>query len=70
MAGLKKETVHMAEYTLVWADDFGLDGKPDPAKWTFETGGHGWGNGESQFYVDSQKKCFCSRRQLVSESIS
>ena len=58
MAGLKKETVHMAEYTLVWADDFGLDGKPDPAKWTFETGGHGWGNGESQFYVDSQKNAF------------
>lgn len=25
-------------YTLVWSDEFNVDGKPDPANWTFERG--------------------------------
>jgi beta-glucanase (GH16 family) len=39
--------------TLVWADEF--DGPagapPDPASWTAEAGGDGWGNGELQSYT-------------------
>ncbi|MGC4100720.1 glycoside hydrolase family 16 protein [Ferruginibacter sp.] len=35
----------------VWQDDFS-SGKIDPAKWTFETGGSGWGNNELQYYTD------------------
>lgn len=36
---------------MVWADEFDGTGLPDKAKWVFETGGHGWGNQELQFYT-------------------
>jgi beta-glucanase (GH16 family) len=40
-------------WSLVWSDEFTQpDGSsPDPAKWTFETGGGGWGNNELQYYT-------------------
>ncbi|MBR1584504.1 MAG: glycoside hydrolase family 16 protein [Clostridia bacterium] len=38
-------------YELVWADEFDTDGLPDPALWTFNVGGGGWGNGELQYYM-------------------
>ena len=38
-------------YELVWADEFDTDGLPDPARWTFNVGGGGWGNGELQYYM-------------------
>ena len=41
---------------LVWSDEFDEDGLPDPAKWRYETGGHGWGNQESQFYTRARSK--------------
>jgi beta-glucanase (GH16 family) len=31
---------------------------PDPAKWSCELGGGGWGNGEAQEYVDSPSNVF------------
>jgi len=34
---------------LVWSDEFD---SIDPETWTFETGGHGWGNQEFQYYTD------------------
>jgi beta-glucanase (GH16 family) len=39
--------------TARWAQEFdGPAGAPvDPAVWSFETGGHGWGNGELQHYT-------------------
>ncbi len=43
----------MAEYKLVWEDDFNYNGKPNPDKWNYDIGGHGWGNGESQYYTDN-----------------
>jgi beta-glucanase (GH16 family) len=38
----------------VFSDDFeGPAGaRPDPAIWSFDVGGHGWGNQELQFYTD------------------
>ena len=42
-----------AGYELKWSDEFDYVGAPDPAKWTHETGGGGWGNQEEQFYTDS-----------------
>jgi beta-glucanase (GH16 family) len=39
-------------YTLVWEDLFEKDGKPNPKHWTLETGGHGFGNNEAQYYTD------------------
>ena len=38
-------------YELVWADEFETDGKPDPSRWRYDTGGSGWGNNELQFYT-------------------
>ena len=42
------------DWQLSFGDEF--DGPagaaPDPAKWSFETGGGGWGNQELQFYSD------------------
>jgi len=35
----------------VWGDEFGGQGLPDGSKWTYETGGDGWGNQEQQFYT-------------------
>jgi beta-glucanase (GH16 family) len=35
-----------------WADEFTNPGKPDPLKWGYDTGGHGWGNKELQYYTD------------------
>jgi beta-glucanase (GH16 family) len=39
-------------YQLVWSDEFDVDGKPDPQKWSYDIGGSGWGNRELQYYTD------------------
>jgi beta-glucanase (GH16 family) len=39
-------------YQLVWQDEFDYTGLPDPAKWNYDVGGHGWGNNELQYYTD------------------
>jgi len=38
-------------YELVWADEFDYEGAPDPEKWGYDVGGHGWGNHELQYYT-------------------
>jgi beta-glucanase (GH16 family) len=44
-------TAH-AQWTTTWSDEFnGPAGSfPDPASWTFDLGGGGWGNGEFEVY--------------------
>lgn len=37
----------------VWADEFDYEGLPDTSRWGYDTGGHGWGNNEWQYYRDS-----------------
>ena len=37
-----------------WSDEFNYTGLPDSTKWSYDTGGHGWGNNEKQYYT--QKK--------------
>jgi beta-glucanase (GH16 family) len=39
---------------LVWNDEFEGD-KVDPANWTYDLGGWGWGNGEAQNYTDREE---------------
>ncbi len=39
------------EWKLVWSDEFNYTGLPDSTKWNYDTGGHGWGNNELQFYT-------------------
>jgi beta-glucanase (GH16 family) len=39
-------------WRLVWSDEFDTAGLPDSAKWYYDSGGHGWGNNELQFYTE------------------
>ena len=39
---------------LVWNDEFNYTGLPDSTKWSYNTGGNGWGNNEKQFYTRSR----------------
>ncbi len=40
------------DYQLVWSDEFDYEGLPDDTKWGYDTGGHGWGNNELQYYTE------------------
>lgn len=41
---------------LVWAEEFNYTGLPDKSKWGYDTGGHGWGNNELQYYTDGRQE--------------
>jgi beta-glucanase (GH16 family) len=43
-------------WRLVWSDEFNYTGLPDPSKWDYDVGGHGWGNKELQFYTACRKE--------------
>jgi uncharacterized protein (TIGR03437 family) len=47
-------------WKLVWSDEFNDPaGKPpDPAKWNYDLGGGGWGNGEAETYTNSANNVF------------
>lgn len=38
-------------WELVWHDEFNGSGLPDSSKWSYDEGGHGWGNNEQQYYL-------------------
>jgi len=38
----------------VWSDEFDYSGLPDTSSWDYDTGGHGWGNQERQYYTASR----------------
>lgn len=42
------------EWELVWADEFqgAEDEPPDPANWSFDVGGDGWGNDQLEYDTD------------------
>lgn len=57
-------------YELVWSDEFDYVGEPNPEKWGYDVGGHGWGNNELQYYtedgnawVDGEKLIIEARRE-------
>lgn len=39
---------------IVWQDEFDYEGLPNPTKWDYDVGGHGWGNNELQYYADGR----------------
>jgi beta-glucanase (GH16 family) len=50
-----KKTAGIASaYQLVWSDEFNYTGLPDPAKWSYDIGGNGWGNDEAEFYTNKK----------------
>ncbi len=44
----------VGELRLVWSDEFDYEGLADPAKWTYDVGGSGWGNNELQYYTTNR----------------
>lgn len=41
---------------LVWEENFDYTGLPSEKDWSYEVGGHGWGNSELQYYTEADKK--------------
>ena len=54
-------------WTLTWSDEFnGPNGSaPDPSKWTFITGGSGWGNDELEYYTARPENAHVEDGNLV-----
>lgn len=48
------------DWRLVWSDEFDgpANSAPDPAKWTYDLGGGGWGNGELEVYTNTRENVF------------
>jgi beta-glucanase (GH16 family) len=44
------------QWRLVWSDEFDYSGLPDPKRWGYDVGGHGWGNKELQYYTERRKE--------------
>ncbi len=49
---------------LIWSDEFNYVGKPDPKKWHYDLGDHGWGNNELQKYTDEIENAFVNGESL------
>ena len=60
-----------ATWIPTWSDEFdGPDRSlPDPAKWVMETGGHGWGNHELEYYTARPQNAHLERGNLVITAI-
>ena len=55
---------HPEDWELVWSDEF--NGKDiDPTKWKYDTGGHGFGNNELQFYTDRVENAYLADGALL-----
>lgn len=54
-------------YTLVWNDEFNArsGSLPDSQKWTYDIGGHGWGNHELEYYTDRPENARIEHGHLV-----
>lgn len=50
---------------LVWSDEFDQTSpEPNPENWDYNTGGHGWGNGERQNYTKDRTNSYVSDGSL------
>ncbi len=58
------------DWQLVWSDDFhqANGSSVNPSKWTFETGGDGWGNNEMEFYTTRTNNVRIEDNKLVIEA--
>ncbi|MBN2000697.1 family 16 glycosylhydrolase [candidate division KSB1 bacterium] len=59
-----KPSVYSQNWALVWSDEFN-DETINPAIWTRQTGGHGWGNNELQYYTDRDDNAFLQEGMLI-----
>lgn len=53
---------------LVWSDEFNYNGAPDSTKWSYDIGGHGWGNNELQYYTNNPKNVRVENGNLIIEA--
>lgn len=69
-----QNSADQSTYQLIWQDEFDQKGFPDSTKWAYNTGGHGWGNNELQYYtsrrtenarVDSGMLIIEARKEVV-----
>ncbi|HEY4335787.1 MAG TPA: glycoside hydrolase family 16 protein, partial [Puia sp.] len=68
LLGLCVITNAQAHYKLVWSDDFSYTGLPDSSKWSYDTGGNGWGNNELQCYTSRTNNSRIENGHLVIEA--
>lgn len=54
-------------WTLVWHDEFDGDAL-DPASWSYDIGGHGWGNNEAQSYTNRPENVRLEDGMLIIEA--
>ena len=47
---------NLPNWKLVWFDEFDYKGLPNPQKWNYDTGGHGWGNHELEYYTQNREE--------------
>lgn len=67
MRHVRQEQARPAGWTLAWSDEF--DGSAlDRGKWLTETGGHGWGNNEMQYYTARPQNLRVEGGHLVIEA--
>src|SRR5258707_11509503 len=54
-------------WSLAWSDEFnGPNGSgPDSSKWSFDTGGNGWGNNELETYTNRLDNSYLEGGSLV-----
>jgi len=55
--------------TPVWSDEFDYTGVPAPSKWGYDTGGHGWGNNELEYYTTDIKNAEVKNGKLFIRAI-
>jgi len=68
----KEITVYVtSQMTLIWSDEFDIDGAPSTSKWNYDmgTGNWGWGNNELQFYTNRSENVVQKDGNLVITAI-
>ena len=58
-------TAHAADWSRTWSDEFSTPGRPDPAKWNYESGFIR--NHESQYYTDRPENVRVENGMLIVE---
>jgi len=59
------DSIARFESTPFWADEFDYSGNPDTNRWSYDVGGHGWGNNELQYYTMFGRNASVEQGKLV-----
>lgn len=55
--------------SLVWSDEFDVDGAPNSSKWSYDLGAGGWGNNESEYYTSRPENVIVQNGSLKIKAI-